>query len=154
MMEPNNRIEWETVTIVPIEDRKKFWRAISLSVIKPHLINRRLAGAEQICVFRSNNTGLNVDRNCINRIVNYIDSHINDEVDTDFLQKALHQSDAENHFQLINSRDISKYDLSVDRQILVILNKLLPKNLSSNKCTFEINILGNILKSIHLINKI
>lgn len=146
-MEQNNKIKWEIVTRTSIEDRNKFWRAILLSVIKPHLINRRLAGAEQMCVFHSTDTGLNADGSLINRIVNHIDSHINDEVDVDFLTKALPQLDAPNKFELIDIQDLTKCDFNTEKQILVILNKLLPKNLSSHKCTFEINILGESIRS-------
>lgn len=140
-MEINNKIKWETVIITPIENGRKFWRAITLSVIKPHLINRRLAGAEQICIFRSTDTSLNTDGKFINHIVNHIESQKDDEIDVDFLKRILRRIDvASEKFEIIPS--LSKCDLNTEKQILVIFNKLLPKNVSSNACTFEINILG------------
>lgn len=144
-MELNSKIKkWEIIATASIQNRNKFWRAISLSVIKPHLINRRLAGAEQMCLFRSSNFDLNADGKLIYGIVDYIDSQSNDEVDLDFLGEALRQVDAQNDFEQISSQDLFKCDFSTEKRIFVILNKLLPKNLSSHKCTYEINILGKI----------
>lgn len=141
-MEINNEIKWETVIIAPIENSRKFWRAITLSVIKPHLINRRLAGAEQICIFRSTDTDLNIDGKFINLIANHIESQTDDEINVDFLKVILRKIDiAPDKFEIIPS--LSKCDLNTEKQILVILNKLLPKNVSSHACTFEINVLGN-----------
>lgn len=137
-----DQLKWEIIATASIEDRARFWRAISLSVLKPHLINRRLAGAEQLCVLRSSETGLNSNGLVINRMVDYIESHKDDEVGEDFLRDAIRQSGIQDELESVDVQDLSQCDLGIEKQILVILNKLLPKNLASHKCTFEINILG------------
>lgn len=155
-MEQNNQIKWEVVATASIEDRTRFWCAISLSVLKPHLINRRLAGAEQICAFRSSDTGLNSNGIFINRMVNYIESQKDEEVGEDFLKDAIRQSGIQDEIELMDVQDLSQCDLSTEQQILIILSKLLPKNLTSHKCTFEINILGEkmVFEKTNLFNTI
>lgn len=141
-MEQNKKLKWEIVQRLPVENRNNFSEAIFLSVVKPHLINRRLAGAEHLCVFRSNDTTVNIDGKLINQFSAYIEKHIDNEIDVDFVKDALDESSALDKFEEMNVQKLTKYDLKKKTETLIILNKLLPKNVSTYKCTFELNIIG------------
>lgn len=136
-------IEWEIVDTYRVDNRANFWNAILLSVTKPHLINRRLAGSEQVSVFRSRANQLNPNVKFIERIADRIQKHFAEDVDADFMKKHLNEADISMEFDEVDIQQISKCDLNKDKQILIVLSKLLPKSLVSNKCTFEVAILGN-----------
>lgn len=143
-MESNVELKWESFGSCPVENRPNFWKAILLSVTKPHLINRRLAGAEQIAVLQSNSFGLNTDGKLIKQIACSIQKQFDEDIDSDFMQKILNEMQLSDRFQEVDIHKLSEYDLNKKEHVVVILSKLLPKNLVSYKCTYEIAILGNV----------
>lgn len=143
-MESNESIKWEIIERADVVNRNNFWKAILLSILKPHLINRRLAGAEQICVFRSNTIDINSSGQLINKFVAYINSQTEAGIDVDFIRRAFCELNVQADFEHIDNKQLSTYDLNKDRQILIILNKLMSKNVSNYGCTYEINIIGNL----------
>ncbi|XP_031629782.1 probable tRNA (uracil-O(2)-)-methyltransferase [Contarinia nasturtii] len=142
-------VKWEIIVRAAVENRNNFWKAILLSAIKPHLINRRLAGAEQICIFRTNNTDLNRNGQFINKLLAYIQMRTETEIDVDYVKKAIYELQTQDEFKQI---DDQQYDLNKDRQILIILNKLLSKNISTFGYTYEINIIDNGNKQAGFLN--
>lgn len=142
-MERNDELKWITIETASVENRNNFWKAILLSVVKPHLINRRLAGAEQIYACQSNAPESNANGELIRKFASYIQDHSEDEINKEFVMKILIEIGCQNKFIDKDNQEISKCDLNKEKQILIILNKLLPKNLTSHKCTYEINIIGN-----------
>lgn len=142
-MESNDKFRWEIVESVVIENRLNFWKAILLGVIKPHLINRRLAGAEHIYVCRSKQSLLNANGQLIKQIAAYITEHSKDEIGTDIVKRILKENGYQNEFEEIDVHQLSKINLNQDKQILIVLNKMLPKNVAAQKCTFEVSVLGN-----------
>lgn len=135
--------EWEIVDTYQVDNRANFWNAILLSVTKPHLINRRLAGSEQISLFRIHANELNNNVKFIEKIASRIQKHFAQDVDAEFMKKHVHETDISIEFDEIGIQHISKCDLNKDKQILIVLSKLLPKSLVSNKCTFEVAVLGD-----------
>lgn len=138
-MELENCLKWTLIETLPIENDLNFWKAILLSVTKPHLINRRLAGAQQISVYQSNTTDLNI----VNRIANYVQQPI-DFDEALILHKILQETQTLDHFHPVDTQFLSECDFNRDKLIFVILSKCLPKNLQSHKNTFEITILGKL----------
>lgn len=133
------KVNWELIETHSIENRSNFWKAIFLSVTKPHLINRRLAGAEQISLYRSKRN----DPTFIDRVAQIAQETFPDELDEEnILPKILNETKAMAALHKIDLQSASKYDLNEEKLVIVILNKLLPKNLASNKITYEIAIIG------------
>lgn len=148
-MNLNDETNWKTVQTVVAEHPEKFWKAISLAVIKPHVINRRLAGAETISILRCRATQLNSGGKFIRQIAHIIQNNIKEDVNKDFLTNIINEVNSSEKFEDVNTQNPFDSDLNEEKQILVILNKLLPKNLTSHKCTFEIAILGNFEDLLH-----
>lgn len=142
-MNQNIELKWERIGSYPIENRANFWKAIVLSVIKPHLINRRLAGAEQIAVFQSSLCGINKDLKFIKHIAHSICERSDENVDVNFVLNILNKIKSPDEFTEIQIQTLSECDFDKENRVLVILSKLLPKNLQSHKCTYELAILGN-----------
>lgn len=142
-MNQNIELKWERIGSYPIENRVNFWKAIVLSVIKPHLINRRLAGAEQIAVFQSNSCGINEDLKFINHTARFIHKQSDRNVDVNFVLNILKEFESPDEFTDVPIQTLSECDFERKSGIFVILSKLLPKNLQSHKCTYELAILGN-----------
>lgn len=141
-MDLNDASKWQIVDTVPAEHSHNFWRAVLLSVIKPHVINRRLAGAEPIAALRTSAIHLNLDGQFIRRIAHIVQSRTQDEIGAEFLAHILNESEVRNEFVDVDAHSLFDLDFNSEKQIVVILNKLLPKNLSTHKHTFEIAILG------------
>lgn len=143
-MDLNDDTKWKIIKTLPAERPQNFWRSILLSITKPHVINRRLAGAELLAVFRCSATELNSDGKFMRQIAQTISNHGDDEIDSDALAKILQETGATGDgFEQDSAEVLVNVDLNKEKQILVILNKLLPKNLAAHKCTYEIAILGN-----------
>lgn len=143
-MDLNDESKWEIISTVPAERRANFWKAILLSVTKPHVINRRLAGAETISVLRFGATELNRAGKFMRNIAHIIQNHIEEnDIGRDFMVKILQEAGVTDGSEEINTQCLPDIDLNEEKLILVILNKLLPKNLASHKCTFELTILGD-----------
>lgn len=138
-------INWASNGTYPIENRSNFWKAIFLSVTKPHLINRRLAGAEQISIYQSNCTDPNTLSTFIDRVAQIAQKTFADDLgENHVLPKILHETETNAKFHEIDVQSASAYDLCEKKLVIVMLNKLLPKNLASNKITYEIAILGGV----------
>lgn len=142
-MELCDESKWEIFDTVPIENRHNFWKPILLSVVKPHLINRRLAGAEQLYIGHAKSSRFNANWLFIKRVASYITENCIEEIDVDFIKRILVECGLQDEFSEINGETLSKCDLNYEQKIIIVLNKLLPKNLTAQKCTFEVNILGN-----------
>lgn len=138
------KLNWESIGSYSIENRSNFWKAIFLSVTKPHLINRRLAGAEQISIYRCNCGHPNPKLSTfIDRIAQTAQNTISDDLDENIgLPTILHESRINDEFHEIDLQCASTHDLNAEKLAIVILSKLVPKNLASNKITYEIAILG------------
>lgn len=133
---------WDSIGTYSIENRSNFWKAIFLSVTKPHLINRRLAGAEQISIYQSNCNDPNTLSTFNDHVSQIVQKTFPDDLDENILPKILHETHTQAEFHEIDIQCTATYDLNEEKLVIVILNKLLPKNLASNKITYEIAILG------------
>lgn len=135
------KINWESLGSYPVENRSNFWKAIFLSVTKPHLINRRLAGAEQISIYRCNCGSPNTK--FIDHITHTAQNTISTDLDEhDILPTILRETRTDDEFHEIDLQCASTLDLNEEKLTIVILSKLVPKNLASNKITYEIAMLG------------
>lgn len=134
-------INWESIGNYSVENRPNFWKAIFLSVTKPHLINRRLAGAEQISIHRCNFGRPNTTY--FDRIAHTAQNTISTDLDeNNILPTILRQTNLADEFHEIDLQCASTHDLNEEKVALIILSKLVPKNLATNKITYEIAILG------------
>lgn len=128
------------VLTVRVSKTENFRKAIILYATKPHTINRQLAGAEQIgiCKYRG------ALQNEIDKIDEHIRMHANVPAvnNIDFIRHlfdALHLSD---QLDEIGKSELIDADNMSDS--VIILNKLLPKNLKCHQnCAEFIHIDGN-----------
>lgn len=149
-MEQKNN--WELVESHTIENsrsRSNFWKAILLSVTKPHLINRRLAGAEQISVYRRNLNDSNIESSSsaerfIDQVVGIAQKTFHEDSYENILPEVLDETQTVVEFHEVDIQCTFECDLNKEKCVFVILSKLLPKNLASNKITYEIAIIGKI----------
>lgn len=117
------------------ETRENFWKAIKLFITKPHVLNRQLAGADQISVHAFNcNLFENIDEIC-EFAANEVES-TNDTELVQSLQHRLEQFGRQISFDEISNEFSGSY---------LILNRLLSKNLkkTSSFHVFEIVDLSN-----------
>lgn len=133
------QLEWKLIENVSLASEINYWKGVLLSVVKPHVINRRLAGAEQVAVFRSGHA--NIDAKLIGQRVFGSQDHVADsDINAEFLKKIIDEFGGQ--FDELDSQHLATCDFYNDRQTVIILNKLLPKNMSLQKCTFEVVLLG------------
>lgn len=131
----------DLVESVPIENGQNFWKAIKLSVIKPHTISRKLAGAEIQNIFQLSIADINANANLFKRIASYLkENNHGDPVEFGTVKKILKALQYD--LELI---EIAEKDFCVpddDSHLYFIISKLLPRNLKSDQFTYELIILG------------
>lgn len=138
------KLNWELIESFPIANRSNFWKSILLSISKPHLINRRLAGAEQLSVYQSKfNDNSSLPSTFINQLTRC--AQCTEDFNENILSEILQDTQTIDAFHEIDIQCASKCDLNEEKHVFVMLSKLLPKNLATNKITYEIAVVGNIM---------
>lgn len=122
---------------VRVSKSENFRKAIILYATKPHTINRQLAGAEQVSIFEYPSTLKNDELEKINE---YIRMHPKATVDVNYIPKL---------FDALNLRgelvEIDKVRLISEDNVsdsVIILNRLLPKNLKCHENCAELVHIG------------
>lgn len=123
-----------------------YWQAIHLYCKKPHVINRRLAGIAEINTFELSSGDPAITNELVQKIQKAIQSIPSKGllVDTSFLISFLSENG-------IHAKPISNWsaaghdnDESRNRNGIIIVNKLLAKNLKLHSSCFELIILGKL----------
>lgn len=133
-----------TVCISKLEN---FQKSIILYATKPHTINRQLAGAEHVAIYKYP-TELNED---IHRIDEYIRTHPNAVIDKDFVPKLFEALDWRGNLIEINKSDL--VDELNGNGSVIVLNKLLPKNLKIHSKCVELVVIGPRVASFHSLDR-
>lgn len=122
---------------VRVSKSENFRKAIILYATKPHTINRQLAGAEQVSIFKYPSTLKNDE---LDKIDEYIRMHPKGTVDSNYIPTlfdALHLK--EELVEIDKTQLISEDNVSGS---VIILNKLLPKNLKCHDNCAELVYIG------------
>lgn len=122
---------------VRVSKSENFLSQIILYATKPHTINRQLAGAEQVSIFKYPLPL--ADK--LDQIDEFVRTHPNATVDRNYIPKL---------FDSLNLREplieIDKTQLaseSVGSESVIILNKLFPKNLKCHENCAELVVIGS-----------
>lgn len=137
------KLNWDSIETYAIENRANFWKAILLSITKPHLINRRLAGAEPLSIYQRKCNNPTISSTFIDQITRIAQNTCADDVAENILPKILRDAQCADAFHETDIQCASKCDLHNENHVFIILSKLLPKNLATNKITYEIAVVGN-----------
>lgn len=122
--------------MVHVSKAENFQRAIILYATKPHTINRQLAGAEQISIFKYP-VALKDE---LAQIDKYIRMHSNAIVDSNYIRKMFDVLNWKECLIEMNRSQLNSEDNGNDS--VIILNKLLPKNLKCHENCAEIVYIG------------
>lgn len=143
-MENNNIIQIETVRTISIKKWQNFWKAIQLSIIKPHTIKRQLAGANQIAIFKCGVDETTSKLDFFKQIALQISKHSDLQIDADFVPKIFSTINSEIKLENLDSKYMNNTDLDDEHSgnILLVLNKLINKKLKSD--SFELVVVGKI----------
>lgn len=126
-----------------LDHNENFWHSIKLIVTKPHIVNKRLTGSVPIKLFECNGQPTSDNAHHLDIIYTVQSSPYTD--DETILQKllnlALRKINA-NFEEAWNQLICSKTPKSATNVCLVIVNKLLPKNLKIHCPSYELCIIG------------
>lgn len=145
MEEVNSNIQIEKILSQSIAKLQNFWKALKLSVIKPHTIRRQLAGAEQIAIFKCTiSEPIAYVEFCI-QIASKISKPNRIFADCDFIPRICANLSVQTEVENIGAKYLHDTDINDDhsKHFIIILNKLLAKNLKVRQHSFELIIFGN-----------
>lgn len=125
----------EDKPLAPIEASASFFNGIRLCISKPHILNRQLAGAEQVSVFRLDSP-LNGNLDAVIRFVEQNRASVPRE---ELLEKALSAPGLS-----FSSIEFSAAETSTS---FAVLNKLISKNLKSCGNCYEIVVVDSVKKA-------
>lgn len=121
---------------VRVSKSENFRQAIILYATKPHAINRQLAGAEQVSIFKYPSTLKNDE---LDKIHEYIRMHPEAAVDVNYIPKLFDALNLKGELLKIDKLQLLSEDNVSDS--MIILNRLLPKNLKCHEnCTELVHI--------------
>lgn len=135
----------EPIESLAIENEQNFWRAVKLSIVKPHTISRKLAGSEIQGIYRCSASEVQLSDELLKRIATYI-SENNEEriVNSESLKKCLKtfsdgliEEDEENFLKTSSEENQNLY---------FVLSKLLSRKLKGDGSAFELAVLGKFPK--------
>lgn len=125
-----------------------FWRSVNLFITKPHTISRQLAGAEQVILFKIQNGNLTAE---IERIGEFIKNCDNIRPNEEFLAGMFTDLKISGSFEQIDKKifqDLIKSNDQNNQANIVLVNKLLPKNLKCHENVYELVVLGKYYSMI------
>lgn len=124
------------VLTVRVSKSENFQRSIILYATKPHTINRQLAGAEQLSIFKCPSAS----NEELAKIAEYIRKHPDATVDSNYIPKLFDTLNLKEHLvEIDKSQLIGEGDLT---DSMIILNKLIPKNLKCHENCAELVLIG------------
>lgn len=105
-----------------VADFKKFWKAISLYVQMPHLVNRKLAGSEIVIALSYS------QKEVVGLLHDYL-LKTDEDVGHEDIVNTLKKLKLENTFQLIDVNHLFNIvEAHTKPNNILLINKLLPKN--------------------------
>lgn len=136
----------EAVASVTVDDAfaRHFWKAIKLSVIKPHTINRILSGSEIVSIYRIVDGNSNVNGQLIDQLTSAL---ISGDRSTDGAIGLLENFLRNKQHELVNKEDFVEDDPSHSRSITIVLSKYFPRNLKVHRNSLELVLLSELLGS-------
>lgn len=144
---PKNCSYQKSVASVTIDDAKPFWKALKLSVVKPHTINRILSGSEFVKIYRCADTNSNVDGQLIDRLASILLNEDRSTGSLNLIENAFQRFQIP--FAVIEADDFLKDDLQQNTSIFVILSKYFPRNLKLHHNSLELVLLGRFDFFLH-----
>lgn len=144
----NNCVHTKSVASITLDDAKPFWKAVKLSVVKPHTINRILSGSEFAKIYRCVDTTSNGDGQLIDRITSLLINNDRSDGSIILIEQAFEKFHIP--FVVIEADDFLKKDLEQNSSIFVILSKYFPRNLKLHHNSLELVLLGRFGLCTHL----
>lgn len=129
---------------VPIENDTNFWKAIKLSIKKPHTIARKLAGAEIQAIFQCCSTEFNTHDDTIQRFYLFLKENKLDLVNGETIQNILHTFNNKINLIEIDKENFFNDDTVQQQHLYFLLSKLLPRNFKGDQFDFELVIFGKL----------
>lgn len=125
----------EVKPLVPIEASANFFNGIKLCIAKPHVLNRQLAGAEQVSVFQLDSP---FDGN-LDTVIRFVEQNRESVPREELLEKALSALH-------LSFRSI-EFSAAKTSKSFAVLNKLISKNLKSCGSCYEIVVVDAVKKA-------
>lgn len=136
---------YELIDSLPIDNGHNFWKAIKLSISKPHTISRKLAGAELQVILQWKAPEINTHGELFEKVTSYVRLNQLKSIDGDSIKNILSALEFEVNLIEVNEEHFDGIKLDDDHNIYFVLSKLLPRNLKNQKSSFELIILGNFI---------
>lgn len=127
-----------------IVSSKNFWKSIQIYLLKPHIVNRRLAGAELLSVLEHRNgDSSGAD---INALCDYLSKVLGNSVEKIPIVNILNEIHLENAFNVVDKEHLIEALTKSDvfKSCFVAINKLLPKNLKVHGISYELVVFGKL----------
>lgn len=121
---------------VNVSKAENFQNAIFLYATKPHIVNRQLAGAEQVSIYKYP-MALKAE---ISKIDGYIRTHPNASIDRNYIPTLFDALDLKEHLVEIDKSQLTSEVCA--NESVIILNKLFAKNLKCHENCAELVYIG------------